>query len=79
MKKIKSPEERREIYLKRKDYMKEYQRNWLKDRRTEWIEENGPCKQCGGSENLEIDHIDPNKKSCNVSTLWSRKKEFRVS
>jgi len=41
-KKIKSHEERREIYLKRREYMKAYQNKWLQDRRTEWLQENGP-------------------------------------
>ena len=76
-KKIKSHEERREIYLKRREYMKAYQNKWLQDRRTEWLQENGPCKQCSSWENLEIDHIDPNQKEYNIATLWSRKKEFR--
>lgn len=75
-KKIKNHEERRKIYLKRREYMKAYQNKWLQDRRAQWLQENGPCKQCRSWENLEIDHIDPNQKKYNIGTLWSRKKSL---
>ena len=70
-------DQRREIYLKRREYMKPYQNKWLQDRRTEWLQENGPCKQCGDWENLEIDHINPSEKQIKIATIWSRKKEIR--
>lgn len=31
--------------------------------RAQWIAEHGPCQQCGSTENLEIDHIDPKTKN----------------
>lgn len=54
-----------------------YQLNWIRKRRDEWINENGPCKICGSNEDLEIDHINPNDKEINISRIWSRKKEIR--
>lgn len=63
--------------LNRIDYKKKYQRTWLRLRRAEWIEENGPCKVCGSWKDLQIDHINPNKKKIIIATIWSRKKEIR--
>lgn len=57
--------------------MRTYQNNWLKKRRQEWIEKNGPCKSCGSWENLEIDHINPLEKEIKASSLWSLKKASR--
>lgn len=31
----------------------------------------GKCCNCGSSDLLEIDHVDPNKKNFNVSEKWS--------
>lgn len=53
------------------DRMREYQREWKNRRRREWIEENGPCIDCGSLEDLEIDHRDASTKLHNVSSLWS--------
>lgn len=63
---------------KRKKYTKEYQKLWMRRRRTEWINENGPCKKCGTWNNLEVDHIDPNLKTIKPSSLWSRSLEIRL-
>ena len=62
---------------KNKEYMREYQRNWMQSRRQAWIDENGPCKKCGTWDNLEVDHIDPKLKTLRASSLWSRTKEVR--
>jgi 5-methylcytosine-specific restriction endonuclease McrA len=63
--------------MNRKEYIKEYQRNWMKQRRLEWVNANGPCKSCGSDENLEVDHIDPSLKRNHVSRLWSCRVEVR--
>lgn len=63
--------------ISRKEYLRNYQREWLKARRDKWIEENGPCQKCGSTTNLEIDHIDRTQKKINVSQIWSRKEEVR--
>ena len=54
---------------------RDYQRAWIARRRTQWIEENGPCTVCGGSENLQVDHVDPRRKE--THHVWSWKKERR--
>lgn len=63
--------------VSRKEYLKKFQRGWLKNRRLAWISENGPCKLCGSSESLEVDHINREDKEMNPSTVWSRRKEVR--
>ena len=56
---------------------REYQRQWIAKRRAEWIAVHGPCKKCGSSVDLEIDHVDPKKKSAHVSIIWSWSKKRR--
>ena len=51
-----------------------YQLIWIKARRQEWIDENGPCNRCGSSDDLEVDHIDKSKKLMPVSSVWSMAK-----
>lgn len=63
--------------MNRKEYIRQYQREWMARRRNEWLETNGPCKACGSSENLEVDHIDPALKSRHPRDIWSRRKEVR--
>lgn len=58
----------------RKEYLKEYQREWLKRRRQQWLEENGPCVRCGSTENLEVDHINPNERISHRVWSWSAKR-----
>jgi 5-methylcytosine-specific restriction endonuclease McrA len=53
------------------DTQKNYQNNWIKQRRLAWIALNGPCKNCGSTESLEVDHIDPKLKTMNPRSLWS--------
>jgi 5-methylcytosine-specific restriction endonuclease McrA len=62
---------------KRKLYLKEYQKNWMRSRRQDWINANGPCKHCGSWEKLEVDHIKRELKTMQASSMWSRRKEVR--
>lgn len=50
---------------------KAYQLAWISKRRQQWIDDNGPCAQCKGDIDLEVDHIDPKDKHLNPSQLWS--------
>ncbi len=47
-----------------------YQREWIAERRAEWIRENGPCTLCGSDEDLEVDHENPADKKIPVRSLW---------
>ena len=48
----------------------------VKPRKAKWFEENGPCKKCGGEENLELHHKDPTQKESH--RIWSWKAERRL-
>lgn len=54
-----------------KTEQREYQRKWIAGRRRAWLDRNGPCKRCGSSENLEIDHIDRRMKISHRIWSWS--------
>lgn len=62
----------------RKNYMRPYQRIWIKKRRTDWIIKNGPCTLCGSEKDLQVDHINRRTKELNPQAIWSRQKSVRV-
>jgi hypothetical protein len=49
-----------------------YQREWVARRRREWLEQNGPCVDCGSWEQLEVDHEDPTKKLTHRVWSWAK-------
>lgn len=57
---------------------RKYQLRWINKRRDTWIKENGPCRECGAFENLEVDHIDPATKKFHPRELWSRTEAVRI-
>lgn len=57
-----------------RDRDKDRERNRQKwhSRRLQWLRENGPCRCCGSTENLELDHIDrASKARRGDSSLWT--------
>lgn len=62
---------------KRRDaYVREFQKEWRKKRRLDWITENGPCRECGSWERLEVDHIDPSAKLHHNIWSWSESRRL---
>ena len=64
---------------KDKEKQREYQRTRCALVRKEWFDKNGPCKECGNEENLELHHVDPKKKVTHRVWSWSisrREKEL---
>jgi 5-methylcytosine-specific restriction endonuclease McrA len=58
--------------LKDKAALREYQNNWTRQRRQNWIDsQGGKCCECGSSDRLEVDHIDPTKKVSHRVFNWS--------
>lgn len=53
------------------DEKRRYQREWLARRRSEWIEKNGPCIDCGSTEDLQVDHVDASTKVSHRVWSWS--------
>jgi 5-methylcytosine-specific restriction endonuclease McrA len=53
------------------DQQRAYQRDWMTARRDQWISEHGPCAQCGSTDRLEVDHVDPGAKSMEPAAIWS--------
>lgn len=60
----------------RKEYIKKYQREWLKKRKLKYFSENGPCIKCKSWVDLQIDHIIPEDKV--ASSIWSWKESKRL-
>lgn len=54
----------------RREYMREYQRQWLANRRAEFFGDKS-CVRCGAIDNLELDHVDPTEKVSNHIWSWS--------
>ncbi len=54
--------------------LKDFQR--INRRRTKWFSENGPCVNCRGWENLQLDHINPAEKVSHRIWGWSDKKRI---
>ena len=55
------------------DAKRTYQRKWSRDRRQAWIDSKGGCcANCGSEDRLEVDHIDPSKKTMRPSEMWNR-------
>lgn len=48
-----------------------YASEWIRQRRTDWFSNNGPCKICGSADRLELDHIDPLLKITHNVWSWS--------
>jgi 5-methylcytosine-specific restriction endonuclease McrA len=43
----------------------------VRQRRTDWLAKNGPCRKCGSSDRLEVDHINPADKVSHAVWTWS--------
>lgn len=51
---------------------KRWQLNDMRQRRQKWLDANGPCRSCGSTDRLEVDHIDPKLKAFrNAHSCWS--------
>jgi hypothetical protein len=75
-----------EMFLKEMNKMgytgekkREYARKWMANRRSEYFKDK-KCVECGSTEHLELDHIDPETKENHAIWSWSeerRNKELK--
>lgn len=61
--------------MDRKEYMRKYQRKWMARRRKEFFDDKS-CIECGATENLELDHIDPSEKISHKIWSWAESKRL---
>ena len=59
----------------RKEYLRNYQRQWMARRRAEFFAGKS-CVRCGSCERLELDHIDPKTKTTHA--IWSWRYDRRM-
>ena len=59
------------------EVQRRFQREWIAARRREWIEEHGPCIDCGTWNDLQVDHADASTKV--THRVWSWSKERRAA
>lgn len=62
------------ITQERKEYLRNYQRNWMRDRRGSYFKDKC-CEECGSTEKLELHHIDPSNKF--THKIWSYREDIR--
>ncbi len=63
--------------FKNHEEQKKYQSEWLRKRRDDWISDNGPCRKCQSSTELQVDHINrANKVNHNVWS-WAKKRRLK--
>lgn len=53
---------------------RQYQRQWIADRRAAWLAEHGPCVDCGTRDNLQVDHADASTKVTHRVWSWARER-----
>lgn len=46
---------------KDRDKQRAYQRDWIRRRRADWLDANGPCAKCGSTEDLIVASLKPSK------------------
>lgn len=55
---------------------RDWQNKWMQERRRAWLKENGPCIDCHGWEELQVDHRDPSQKVSH--RVWSWREDRRL-
>jgi hypothetical protein len=58
-------------YNNKKEYIRLYQKEYVKKRRCEFMLNMGTCYFCGSDTNLEMHHVDPNKKESHNIFSWT--------
>ena len=64
----------REDRIKNPTRVRNYNNAWVRARRAEWLAAHGPCRKCGSTVRLEVDHIDPKTKIHHSVWTWGAKR-----
>jgi len=59
----------------RKEYFRNYQRSWIKNRRKMFFDGKS-CEKCGSVEKLELHHIKPEEKEHHAIWSWAEKRRL---
>lgn len=59
--------------MDRKEYLRNYQREWVRKRRKAYFDDK-VCAKCSNSSNLELHHTDPSTKVSHKIWSWSKEK-----
>jgi hypothetical protein len=51
---------------------RDYQRQWLASRRSEWLAAHGPCVDCRTWDRLQVDHVDAATKVTHRVWSWAK-------
>lgn len=63
--------------FKDRNKQRSFQREWMKRRREQWLNENGPCVLCNSKDDLECHHLDPLSKLSHRIWSWSDSKRLK--
>lgn len=61
--------------MDRKEYLRNYQRNWVAKRRAKFFEDK-LCLKCGGQYKLELHHRNRNEKVTHKIWSWSKERQL---
>lgn len=59
------------VPMRTPEEQREYQRQWVARRRAEWFADKC-CIDCGSTDRLELDHVDPSQKISHSIWSWSK-------
>jgi 5-methylcytosine-specific restriction endonuclease McrA len=48
--------------------------DFMSAERRKWVKANGPCKFCGATKDLQVDHIDRTQKETHAIWSWSKER-----
>jgi 5-methylcytosine-specific restriction endonuclease McrA len=65
------------VPYKNPERQRRFQNDWMQERRRQWIGQNGPCRQCGSTKYLEVDHINRGDKADHRVWSWGRPRRGR--
>lgn len=63
---------------KDRDKQRRYMNEWIKQRRLDWVEANGPCAKCGSDDDLQLDYIGEGKANHHIWSFCEAKRAMAL-